>query len=66
MCFVFMNERLFTNESVRRRFEIAFGNNTSLIFMRMVWTVEMNSHRETRDVVSDAIFVIIKSKSLFD
>ena len=63
MCFEFMCERLFTNESVCRRFEIAFENNTSLIFKRMVGLVEMNSHWETPAVVSDALFMIIKSKS---
>ena len=36
---------------------------TSQIFKRMVGLVEMNSHRETPAVVSDALFVIIQSKS---
>ena len=63
MCFLFMYERLFTNESVCRRFEVASENNTSLIFMRMVGLVEMNSHRENPTVVSDALFTIIQSKS---
>ena len=54
MCFEFMYERLFTNESVCRRFEVASENNTSQNFKRMVGLVEMNSHRETPAVVSDA------------
>ena len=58
-----MYESLFTNESVFRRFEVASQNNTSQICMRMVGLVEMNSHREAPAVVSDAIFMIIKSKS---
>ena len=61
MCFEFMHERLFTNESVCRRFEVAPVNDTFQIFMRMVWSVEMNSHRETPAVVSDSLFMIIKS-----
>ena len=36
---------------------------TSQIFKRMVGLVEMNSHRETPAVVSDALFMIIQSKS---
>ena len=32
-------------------------------FKRMVGLVEMNSHRETPAVVSDALFMIFKSKS---
>ena len=40
-------------------------NNTSQICMRMVGLVEMNSHRETTAVVSDALFMIIQSKSWF-
>ena len=63
MCFEFMYERLFTNESVCRRFEVASQNNTSQIFKRIVGFVEMNSHRETPAVVSDALFMIIQSKS---
>ena len=63
MCFQLMYERFFTNESVCRRFEIASKNNTCQIFLRMVGFVEMNSHRETPAVVSDALFTIIKSKS---
>ena len=62
---VFMYERLFTNESVCRRFEVASQNNTSQIFKLMVGLVEMNSHRETTAVVSDAFFIIVKSKSWF-
>ena len=65
MCFEFMYERLFTNESVYHRFKVASENNTSLIFRRMVGLVEMYSHRETTAVVSDAPFMIIQSKSLF-
>ena len=60
---VFMYERLFTNESVCRRFQIASQNNTSQIFKRMVGLVEMNSHRETPAVVSVALFMIIHSTS---
>ena len=63
MCFEFMYERLFINEFVCRRFEVASQNNTSQIFKRMVELVEMNSHRETPVVVSDALFMIIQSKS---
>ena len=63
MCFEFMYERLFTNDSVCCRFEVFSQNNTSQIFMRMVGLVEMNSHRETPAVVSDDLFMIIKSKS---
>ena len=58
-----MYERLFTNESVCRRFEVASENNTSQIFKRMIGLVEMDSHRETPAVVSDALFMIIRSKS---
>ena len=58
-----MYERLFTNEYVCRRFEVASENNTSQILKRMVGLVEMNSHRETPAVVSDALFMIIESKS---
>ena len=36
---------------------------TSQIFKRMVGLVEMNSHRETPAVVSDALLMIIQSKS---
>ena len=57
-----MYERLFTNESVCRRFEIDSENNTSQVFNRMVRLLEMNSHRETPAAVSDALFMIIKSK----
>ena len=63
MCFESMYERLFTNESVCCRFEVASQNNTSQIFMRMVGLVEMKSHRETPAVVSDALSMIIQSKS---
>ena len=63
MCFEFMYERLFTNESVCRRFEVASQNNTSQIFKRMVGLVEMNSHRKTPAVVSDDLFMILQSKS---
>ena len=58
-----MDERLFTNESVCRRFEVASQNNTSQFSKRMVGLVEMNSHRETPAVVSDALLMIIQSKS---
>ena len=58
-----MYERLFTNETVCRRFEVASMNNTSQIFMRMVGLVEMNSHPQTPAVVSDTLFMIIQSKS---
>ena len=61
--FWLMHERLFTNESVCRRFEVASENDTSQISMRMPGLVEMNSHRETPAGVSDALFMIIKSKS---
>ena len=57
-----MYERLFTNESVCRSFEVDSENNTSQILKRMVGLVEMNSHRETPAVVSDAPFMITKSK----
>ena len=63
MCFKLMCECLFTNEFVCRHLEVASQNNTSQIFMRMVGLVEMNSHRETPAVVSDALFMIIQSKS---
>ena len=63
MCFQFIYERLLTNESVCRRHKVASQINTSHIFKRMVGLVEMNSHRETPAVVSDALFMIIKSKS---
>ena len=63
MCFQFMYERLFTNESVCRCFEMAFENNTSQVSKRIVGLVEINSHRETPAVVSDALFMTIKSKS---
>ena len=59
-----MHERFFTSESVCRRFEVASQNNTSQILKRMAGSVEMNSHRETPAVVSDALFMIIKFKSL--
>ena len=61
MCFEFMYECLFTNESVCRRFEVASQNNTSQILTRMFGLAEVNSHRETPAVVSDAIFMVIKS-----
>ena len=61
MCFEY--ERLFTNESVSRRFEVASQNNTSLIFRQMVGLVEMNSHWETPAVIYDDLLMIIKSKS---
>ena len=35
---------------------------TSQNFKRMVGLVEINSHRKTTAVVSDALFMIIKSK----
>ena len=38
---------------------------THLNFKRMVGLVEMNSYRETSTIVSDALFMIIKSKSYF-
>ena len=63
MCFELMHERLFTNESVCRRFEIASENKAFQIFKRVVGSVEMNNHRETPAVVSYALFMIIKSKS---
>ena len=63
MCFQFTYQRLFSNESVRRRFEVASQNNTSIIFARMVVLVEMNSHRETPAVVSNTLLMIIQSKS---
>ena len=50
-------------ESVLRHFEIASENNTSTIFKLMVRSVEMNSLRENPAVVSDALFMISKSKS---
>ena len=56
-----MYERLFTNESVCRRFEVASKNNTSQIYKPMVGLVEMNRHRETPAVISDALFMTIKS-----
>ena len=56
MCFELMHERLFINESACRRFEVASKNNTSQIFKGMVGLVEVNSHRETLAVVSDALF----------
>ena len=62
-CFEFMSLCLFTNESVCRRFEVATENNTSQMLKRMVGLVEMNSHRENPAVASDALFMIIKSKS---
>ena len=53
---------MFTNESVCRRIvEVTSKNNTSEILKRMVGLVEMNSHRETHAVVSDALFMIINS-----
>ena len=58
-----MYERLFTIESVCRRFEVASKKNTSQIYERMVGLVEVNSHLETPAVVSDALFMIIQSKS---
>ena len=61
--FLLMYERLFTDESVSRRFEVASKNNTSHIFRRMVGLVEVNSHRATPAVVSDALYMIIQSKS---
>ena len=54
MCFEILYERLFTNESACRRFEDASQNNTSQFLKRMVGLYEMNSHRETPAVVSDA------------
>ena len=63
MCFEFMYKCLFTTESVCRRFAIAFENNTSKMFEPMVGLVEINSHLETPAVVSDALFMISKSKS---
>ena len=57
MCFEFMYECLFTNESVCRHFEVASENNTFQIFTRMVGLVE------THAAVSDDLFMIIKSKS---
>ena len=60
MCYGFMYERLFTNDYVFRRFEVGSENNISKIFKRMVGLVEINSHRETPAVVSDALFMIIK------
>ena len=64
MCFEFVYQRLYTNESVCSRFEVASENNTSQILKRMVGLVEMNSHRETPAVVSDALFMIIQSEVL--
>ena len=58
-----MYQRLITNESVCCRFEVASQNKTSQIFKRMVGLVEMNSHRVTPAVVSDALFMIIQSKT---
>ena len=58
-----MCERLFTNVSVCRRFEVASKNSTSQFFKRMVGLVEVNIHRETPAVVSDALYIIIQSKS---
>ena len=58
-----MYQRLFKNETVCRRFEVAFENETSQIYMRTVVLVEMNSHRETPAVVSVALLMITKSKS---
>ena len=58
-----MYERLFTNESVCRRFEVASENNASQIFKRMDGLVEMNSHRGILADVSDALFMISMSKS---
>ena len=63
MCFELMYERLLTNESVSRRFEFSSKNNTSQMSMRMVGLVEVDSHRETPAIVSDALFMIIQSKS---
>ena len=63
MCFESMYERLFTNESVCSHFEVASQKITSQIFMRMVGLAEMNSHRETPALVSDALLMIIQSKS---
>ena len=60
---VFMYQRLFTNESVCRRFEVVSENNTSQVIRPMVGLDEMNSRRETPAVVSDALFMNIKSKS---
>ena len=64
MCFESMYGRLFTNESVCCRFDVASQNNTSQNFQLMVGLFEINSHRETLAVVSDALFMIIQSKSL--
>ena len=64
MCLEFMYQHLFTYDSVCCRFEVASDNNTSQIFRRMVWLVEMNSHRETPSVVSDDLFMISQSKSV--
>ena len=63
MCFECMYERLFTNESVCRRFGVASQNNTSQIFKRMVGLVEMNSHRETPDVCEQAYIHRLKTHS---
>ena len=48
--------------SVCRRFEVASEINTSQIIKRIVGLVEVNSHRETPAVVSDALFMNIRSK----
>ena len=61
LCLEFMYQGLFTNEFVCCRFEVASQNNTSQILKRMVGLVEMNSHRETTAVVSDALFIQSKS-----
>ena len=60
MCFEFMYERLFTNESVCRRVEVASENNTSQICKRrLVETRIEKKTMETPAVVSDALFTII-------
>ena len=62
-----MHECLYTNESVCCRLEVASQNNTYQIFRRMVKLVEMNSHRETPAVVSDALLRLFSlNRSLVD
>ena len=58
-----MYQRLITNESVCCRFQVVSQNKTSQIFKRIVGLVEMNSQRVTLAVVSDALFMIIQSKT---
>ena len=58
-----MYERLFINKSVCHCFEITFEKNTSQVFNGMVGSVEMNNYKVTPSVVSDALFIVIKSKS---